>query len=175
MVEAKYVEGAFYWARQKWGDDLEPFIVCCEDPYGRGKFRQFDGHWGSNDAYEILSGPLICQIEPKKKWKLDELPKNDGRWEPAGWWCASEQYGQPRVPEEIKDGTFYVLNLPKYTVNVVCDELAGDHFTYLPDKMYKWCVKSLKGWWSAVNAEGGRDYLVFSNEADAMLFRLKWL
>lgn len=56
-----YVEGACYWARKTWGDDLEPFIVNCEDPAGRGRFRMFTGQWGSDDAFKILSGPLTYE------------------------------------------------------------------------------------------------------------------
>jgi hypothetical protein len=174
MPKKRYEDGAFYWARKTWGEDLEPFIVQCEDPYGRGKFRQFSGQWGSDDAYEILSEPLVYDGKVKLAWTLSEIPKNDGRWCPAGWWCATEQYGRSRVPEEIKDGLFYVMELPQYKIKVVCDDL-GDHYTYLPNDMFDWCVTSLKGWWSPVDSARGKCYVVFSDQSDSMLFKLKWL
>lgn len=172
-----YVEGGFYWARKTWGEDRSPEIVCCEDPGDGGKFRRWNGQWGGSDTYEILSGPLTYEapVEPVKM-KLNKLPKNDGRWEPAGWWCAAEVYGRHKVPTEIARGDFYLLELPEYTVKIIVDDLAGDHFTALPEDMYQWCVASLKGWWSAIDAaQRGRNYVAFSNEADFMLFKLKWL
>jgi hypothetical protein len=101
-----------------------------------------------------------------------DLPKNDGRYEPAGWWHANEEYGQRTIDESLQ---FHLLDVSYMGIVDGLMDYTMDNYTCLREDVFEWCKQTLKGWWSPIRvSETWLEFVAFTDPADMVVFKMKW-
>lgn len=116
-------------------------------------------------------GPdLVCNM---RRYSFDELPKNDLRFDPSGWWNSTDPHGKQQKDID-QTGDFFVQSVPYHFTDYHVNSLTGhDYYTICSKELGDWCRETLKGHWSPV-IQSSASYFLFSNESDAVIFKMRW-